>query len=90
MLAEHAVASMRRVVTTYFRAHDELEPVTTKGLRTRLREGSVVLLDVRPEDEYGLGHLPGGNGLRTFPASTRSLPTAVDPIVSCRSRQWPH
>jgi ArsR family transcriptional regulator len=35
------------------------KPVAASELVARLREGSVVLLDVRPEDEYGLGHLPG-------------------------------
>jgi rhodanese-related sulfurtransferase len=58
-VAEHAVASMERVIGVYFRARDQLEPVTATELVTRLREGSVVLIDVRPEDEYGLGHLPG-------------------------------
>jgi rhodanese-related sulfurtransferase/DNA-binding transcriptional ArsR family regulator len=58
-VAEHAVAAMERVVGAYFRARDQLLPVTATELVMRLREGGVVLLDVRPEDEYGLGHLPG-------------------------------
>src|SRR6185437_11510643 len=55
-VAEHSVASMERVVATYFRARDELEPVAAKELLARLREGGVVVLDVRPEDEFALGH----------------------------------
>src|SRR5215831_19687090 len=35
-VAEHAVASMERIVTAYFRARDELEPVAAKELLTRL------------------------------------------------------
>ncbi len=58
-VAEQTVASMERVVGAYFRARDQLEPVTAADLVTRLREGRVLLIDVRPEDEYGLGHLPG-------------------------------
>src|SRR6478736_10129090 len=50
-VAEHAVASMERIVTAYFRARDELEPVTAAELIAALRDGSVALLDVRPEDE---------------------------------------
>jgi len=42
-----------------FRARDELESVAAKELLARLREGDVVVLDVRPEDEYSLGHLSG-------------------------------
>src|SRR5215469_1493483 len=58
-VAEHAVTTMDRIVSAYFRARDELEPVAAKELLARLREGDTMILDVRPEDEYGLGHLPG-------------------------------
>ena len=85
-VAEHAVASMERIVTTYFRARDELEPVTAKELRTRLREGSVVLLDVRPEDEYGLGHLPGALNipLRELEQRLADLPRKHEIVAYCR------
>jgi ArsR family transcriptional regulator len=85
-VAEQAVASMERVVTTYFLAHDELEPVTAKELRTRLREGSVVLLDVRPEDEYGLGHLPGALNipLRQLEQRLADLPRKHEIVAYCR------
>src|SRR5512135_1419457 len=35
-VAEHAVASMERIVATYFRARDELEPIAVKELLARL------------------------------------------------------
>src|SRR5215813_13825877 len=37
----------------------ELEPVTRKQLRKLIREGAVTVLDVRPPDEFALGHVPG-------------------------------
>jgi len=33
--------------------------VTRDELATRLAEGSVTVLDVRPSDEYAAGHIPG-------------------------------
>jgi rhodanese-related sulfurtransferase len=36
-----------------------LEPISRKELQHRLRKGSVTVLDVRPEDEFALGHVPG-------------------------------
>lgn len=48
-VAEHATAAMERVIRSYFRARDELEPVAAAELAARLRDGSVVLLDVRPQ-----------------------------------------
>ena len=57
-VAERSVAEMERVASAYFRARDDLEPVSREDLIARLKDGSTTLLDVRPEDEYALGHLP--------------------------------
>lgn len=35
------------------------EPITRAELALRLEEGSVTVLDVRPEDEFAMGHIPG-------------------------------
>ena len=85
-VAEHAVASMERIVTTYFRARDQLEPVTAKELAAALRDGSVILLDVRPEDEYGLGHLPGAMNipLRQLEQRLTELPRKQEIVAYCR------
>lgn len=85
-VAEHAMASMERVVATYFRARDELEPVAAKELLARVRGGDVVILDVRPEDEYGLGHLPGALNipLRQLEQRLSELPRKRDIIAYCR------
>jgi rhodanese-related sulfurtransferase/DNA-binding transcriptional ArsR family regulator len=85
-VAEHAVASMERIVATYFRARDELEPVAAKELLARVRGGDVVILDVRPEDEYGLGHLPGALNipLRQLEQRLSELPRKREVIAYCR------
>ncbi len=85
-VAEHAVASMERIVATYFRARDELEPIAAKELLARVRGGDVVILDVRPEDEYGLGHLPGALNipLRQLEQRLSELPRKRDVIAYCR------
>lgn len=58
-IAERNVAEVARVVRNYFDARDALEPVSRKELMKRMRSGGVMVLDVRPEDEFALGHLPG-------------------------------
>lgn len=85
-VAAHAVASMERVIETYFRARDQLEPVTATELMTRLREGRVVLVDVRPEDEYSLGHLPGALNipLRQLEQRLSELPRDHEIVAYCR------
>jgi ArsR family transcriptional regulator len=85
-VAEHAATSMERVITAYFRARDELEPVAAKELLARLRQGNVVVLDVRPEDEYGLGHLPGALNipLRQLEQRLAELPRKREIVAYCR------
>jgi ArsR family transcriptional regulator len=58
-VAEAQSAEVERVVRSYFENRDSLEPVTRAGLMDRLQAGVVTVLDVRPEDEFALGHLPG-------------------------------
>src|SRR5262249_1209858 len=58
-LAERNVAEVERLVRSYFNDRDSLEPVSRDELLRLTRVGAVTVLDVRPEDEFALGHLPG-------------------------------
>jgi ArsR family transcriptional regulator len=58
-IAERNVAEVGRVLESYFRDRDSLEPVSREELLQRSRAGTVAVLDVRPEDEFALGYLPG-------------------------------
>jgi ArsR family transcriptional regulator len=58
-VAERNLAEVDRVVDGYFRDRDSFEPVTRAGLMDRSRDGLVTVLDVRPEEEFQLGHVPG-------------------------------
>lgn len=86
LVAERAVATMERVVASYFQARDELEPIAAEELLARVRKGDVVILDVRPEDEYGLGHLPGARNipLRQLEQRLSELPRKQEIIAYCR------
>jgi len=58
-VAERNSAEVERVVRGYFQDRDSLEAVSRSELMERLKAGLVTVLDVRPEDEFALGHLPG-------------------------------
>src|SRR5882672_800534 len=58
-VAERRSAEVERVVRSYFQNRDNLEPVSRNELIDRLKVGIVTVLDLRPEDEFALGHLPG-------------------------------
>ena len=57
-IAEGQSAELERVVRSYFNDRDSLEAVSRAQLVDRLAAGLVTVLDVRPEDEFALGHLP--------------------------------
>jgi rhodanese-related sulfurtransferase/predicted transcriptional regulator len=85
-VGERSSAQIARVMTTYFRARDELEPVSRKELFDRLRCGLVTLLDVRPEDEFAQGHLPGALNLPLAQLGRRlsELPADREVVAYCR------
>jgi rhodanese-related sulfurtransferase/DNA-binding transcriptional ArsR family regulator len=58
-VAERNVAEVNRIVRSYFQERDALEPVSRAELLQRMQKGLVTVLDVRPADEFSLGHLPG-------------------------------
>jgi ArsR family transcriptional regulator len=62
-IAELQSAEVERVVRSYFNDRDSLEAVSRPELMDRLKAGIVTVLDVRPEDEFALGHLPGAINL---------------------------
>jgi rhodanese-related sulfurtransferase/DNA-binding transcriptional ArsR family regulator len=59
VVAERHLAEVDRIVRGYFDARDGMEPVTREELAERMRDGLVTVIDVRPADEFALGHLPG-------------------------------
>jgi ArsR family transcriptional regulator len=58
-IGERHVAEVEKIVRSYFQNRDDMEPVSRKELLTRMKKGDVQVLDVRPEDEFALGHVPG-------------------------------
>lgn len=58
-VAESGLAEVDRILGAWFADRDSLEPVSREELMARMRDGGVTVLDVRPEDEYAAGHVPG-------------------------------
>ena len=64
----------------------EPEPMTRAELDARLKEGSVTLLDMRPQDEFAMGHIPGAVqvDLSRLDALAATLNTTSEIIAYCR------
>ena len=85
-IAERHVAEVERVVRSYFDARDSMEAVSRTELLERSRAGTVTVLDVRPEDEFALGHVPGAVNipLRALEARLSELDPAQEIVAYCR------
>jgi rhodanese-related sulfurtransferase len=85
-VGERNMAEVVRVMDDYFRARDALEPVSREDLVSRLQDGMVTVLDVRPEDEFALGHLPGALNIPLAELDRRlaELPADREIIAYCR------
>jgi rhodanese-related sulfurtransferase len=58
-VGENNVAEVDRIVRAFFSGRDDMEPVTRAELADLMRDGLVTVIDVRPADEFALGHVPG-------------------------------
>jgi rhodanese-related sulfurtransferase len=85
-VGERNSADIARVMATYFRARDELEPVSRTELLNRLQAGVAAVLDVRPEDEFRQGHLPGALNIPLAQLERRlaELPPDREVVAYCR------
>lgn len=86
VVAERNVAEVEQVVRSYFNERDALEAVSREELLQRSRTGAVTVLDVRPEDEFALGHLPGAVNipLRALEKRLSELDPANEIVAYCR------
>jgi rhodanese-related sulfurtransferase len=85
-LAESRLSEIDGVVEAYLVDRDALEAVDSSDLLERLRDGSVVVLDVRPEEEYRAGHIPGALSVPVdaLEAALKTLPRDREVVAYCR------
>jgi rhodanese-related sulfurtransferase len=85
-VAAERYAEVQMIVRDYFEARDELEPVSREELLARADDGSVLVLDVRPREEYAAGHIPGALSLPLGELEDRlaTLPPETEIVAYCR------
>jgi rhodanese-related sulfurtransferase/predicted transcriptional regulator len=85
-IALQRLASVRETVKRYLAEPEAFEPVSARELAELLRADEVVLLDVRPADEYAAGHLPGALSIPVEELESRlgELPPGKEVVAYCR------
>jgi rhodanese-related sulfurtransferase/DNA-binding transcriptional ArsR family regulator len=86
-VAAHHRAEIGQLADAYLGARDSLEPVTRAELLSRLKRGEdLIVLDVRPAEEFAAGHLPSAISipLAELRRRLRELPRDKDIVAYCR------
>ncbi|MFG1237774.1 metalloregulator ArsR/SmtB family transcription factor [Xanthobacter autotrophicus DSM 597] len=84
--AERNIATVGALLARYFDGRDGLEPIGRADLVERAQAGLVTVIDVRPREEFDLGHVPGAVSipLEELDARLEELDPAAEIIAYCR------
>jgi rhodanese-related sulfurtransferase len=88
-LAQVRFAEIGAITEAYLKTRGELEPVSGEELMQRVRKGEVIVLDVRPAQEYRAGHIPGARSvpLSELKRQLAQLPKGREIVAYCRGPQ---
>jgi rhodanese-related sulfurtransferase len=85
-LAENRSAELRSLAEQFFSDPDGVAPVDRKSLLARARRGEVIVIDVRPADEFAAGHISGARSIPFNELKERlaTLPKTKEIVAYCR------
>lgn len=85
---EAEAPAIEHLIDSYLSDRADLEAIDADELRDRLRDGGVVLLDVRPRVEFEAGHIPGAQSVPIAELERRldELPDDREIVAYCRGR----
>lgn len=86
-IARESKADMERLVRAYLGEGDDVEELTKEELWERMkRKEKLVILDVRPPEEFEAGHIPGALSIpmRELKKRLKELPKSKQIVAYCR------
>jgi rhodanese-related sulfurtransferase len=85
-LAETRLAEVHQITSEFMANREGLEPVSREALMSKVREGAVTVLDVRPLEEYRAAHIPGALSvpLKELERRLSDLPRGREVVAYCR------
>src|SRR3972149_768263 len=85
-LAETRLAEVEQITRRFLDGREGMEPVETRELLKRVREGRVTVLDVRPVEEYNAGHIAGAVSipLKELQRRLAEVPKGRPIVAYCR------
>lgn len=85
-LSEQQLVEIQRIKSEMLQNHKSMEPIKMADLMDRLEKGNVLLIDVRPKEEYEKGHIPGAISIpfEELEKHLSSLPVDKEIVAYCR------
>jgi len=85
-LSEKQLSQVQQIREEFLNNQLGLDGITLTDLASRMDKGEVLLLDVRPKEEYEKAHIPGAVSIpiEELEAHLASLPTNCDVVAYCR------
>ena len=85
-LAEKRLTALQEVLRGFVGEPNSLAPVDRKTLMAKAKSGDVIVLDVRPKDEFEAGHFPGARSLPLdqLKKTLKNLPKSKTIVAYCR------
>ncbi|WP_407653423.1 ArsR/SmtB family transcription factor [Brevibacillus ruminantium] len=85
-LSEKQLGEIQRLKTEILQHYESMEPVALEELMERMEKGEVLLVDVRPREEYEIGHIPGAISVpvEELEKHLAALPADKEIVAYCR------
>lgn len=85
-LCENQLVEIQRIKASFMQQHASLEAIPIDVLMDRLDRGKVLLLDVRPKEEFETDHIPGAISIpvEDLEKHLSTLPVSKDIVAYCR------
>ncbi|MCF6248356.1 MAG: metalloregulator ArsR/SmtB family transcription factor [Desulfobacula sp.] len=86
ILAEKSLAELEQIKRNFLEGREGMIPVDRDALLKQVQKGDVIVLDLRPSEEYRAGHIPGAISipLKKLKDHISSLPRSQKIVAYCR------
>lgn len=85
-LSENQLVEIQRIKNEFLQYDESIESISLDELMERMERGEVLLLDVRPREEYRMAHIPGAISIPIdeLEMHLASLPANKEIVAYCR------
>lgn len=85
-VSESQLADVTRIKQEFMQGYEDVQSISLEEAMAKMKAGAIILLDVRPRDEYEAGHLAGAISvpMDELELYLHNLPRPAQVVVYCR------